>query len=225
MPRIARVIVEKIPYHITQRGNRREKVFFRDKDYRQYLEWLEQYSKKSGLEVYAYCLMSNHVHIVGAPRGEGTLTAVLRPLHMRYAQWINKRRGWNGHLWQGRFFSSALDESYLWTAVRYVERNPVRARIVGFAENYEWSSAAAHCGKRKDSLLSAELPLIGEIENWSQWLREEEDGDAVEVLRRNTQKGIPCGSEEFIAGLESLLKRFLRFRPPWRPKKRSDVAQ
>ena len=109
--------------------------------------------------------------------------------------------------------------------MRYVERNPVRARIVRFAENYEWSSAAAHRRKRKDSFLSVDLPLIGEIENWSQWLREEEDRDAAELLRRNRQEGIPCGSEEFIAGLESLLKRFLRFRPPWRPKKRPDLAQ
>jgi putative transposase len=212
-------VVEKVPYHITQRGNRREKVFFRGKDYEKYLAWLEHYSKEKGLDVYAYCLMSNHVHIVGVPRDGGSLAGVFKPLHMRYAQYINKRRGWKGHLWQGRFFSSALDESYLWTAVKYVEQNPVRAGIVERAEDYDWSSAPAHCGVRKDPVLSDRLPLLGKIQDWPQWLREEEGGDAAEMLRRNTEKGIPCGSEKFVLKLEALLKRFLRFRPQGRPKK------
>lgn len=219
MPRVARAVVEKIPHHITQRGNRGNKVFFREKDYRQYLEWLGEYGRKSGLEIYAYCLMTNHVHIVGVPRDEQALAAALRPLHMRYAQWINRQRRWSGHLWQGRFFSSALDESCLYAAVRYVERNPVRAGIVEVAEDYDWSSASAHCGTREDDLLSGSLPEKWGIKDWSEWLREEKGRDKVEMLRRNTRKGLPCGSERFVAGLEKLLKRHLRFRPPWRPKK------
>jgi len=105
MPRVARVVVEKIPHHITQRGNRGGKVFFEEKDYLQYLEWLSEYSGKSGLAIYAYCLMPNHVHIIGEPRDKQALAAVMRPLHMRYAQWINRQRRWSGHLWQGRFFT------------------------------------------------------------------------------------------------------------------------
>jgi len=219
MPRIARVVIARLPYHITQRGNRREKVFFRDKDYRQYLRWLQEYSKEAGLDVYAYCLMSNHVHIVCVPREVDSLVKAFKPLHMRYAQFINRRRNWKGHLWQGRFYSSPLDESYLWTAVKYVERNPVRAKIVRCAQNYDWSSAAAHCGKRSDSLLSADLPLLREIADWEEWLREKEDSQAVALLRRNTEKGIPCGSDSFIRRLEVVLKRFLHFRPQGRPGK------
>jgi putative transposase len=218
MPRIARVVVEGLPYHITQRGNRRENVFFRNKDYQQYLRWLQEYSKEAGLEVYAYCLMSNHVHIVCVPREADSLVRAFKPLHMRYAQHINRRRGWKGHLWQERFYSSVLDESYLWTAVKYVERNPVRARIVRFAENYDWSSASAHCGRKEDSLLSPNLPLLREVADWSKWLREGEDAEAVNLLRRNTERGIPCGSEGFVNRLEKLLKRFLRFRPIGRPR-------
>jgi putative transposase len=219
MPRVARVVIAGLPYHITQRGNRREKVFFRDKDYQQYLKWLKEYSKELGLEVYAYCLMSNHVHLVAVPHREDSLVRVFKPLHMRYAQFINRRRSWKGHFWQGRFYSCPLDETYLWTAVKYIERNPVRARLVRYAQNYDWSSASAHCGKRSDSLLSAHLPLLGEIADWEEWLREEEDSEAVALLRRNTGKGIPCGSDSFIRRLEGMLKRFLHFRPQGRPRK------
>jgi putative transposase len=218
MARVARVVVAGLPYHITQRGNRRERVFFRDKDYERYLEWLEEYSRQAGLDVYAYCLMSNHVHLVAVPQNQDSLVKVFKPLHTRYAQLINRRRGWKGHFWQGRFYSSPLDDSYLWTAVKYVERNPVRAKLVRRAQEYEWSSAAAHCGKRTDVLLSAKLPLLNEIAQWSEWLQEGEDAESLKVLRRNTEMGVPCGSEGFVRRLEELLKRFLRFRPKGRPK-------
>ena len=218
MARIARVVVPGLPYHITQRGNRREKVFFHNKDYRQYLEWLKVHCEESGLEVYAYCLMSNHIHIVAVPTKEDSFVRALKPLHTRYAQMINTRYGWKGHFWQGRFYSCPLDESYLWTAVKYVERNPVRARIVTYAEEYDWSSAAGHCRKRNDSLFSMNCPLIAEIPNWTQWLREEEDAQANDLLRRNTQRGTPCGSDTFVTRLEVLLKRCLLFRPQGRPR-------
>ena len=126
MPRIARPVFPGIPHHITQRGNRRENVFFSDGDRAAYLSWLANYCAKFAVRVLAYCLMTNHVHIVAIPATGDALENVFRPLHTRYAQRINRSRGWSGHLWQGRYFSSALDESYLWAAIRYVERNPVR---------------------------------------------------------------------------------------------------
>jgi putative transposase len=165
--------------------------------------------------------MSNHIHIVAVPREADSLVRALKPLHVRYAQWINRRRGWTGHLWQARFYSSVLDENYLWTAVKYVERNPVRAKLVRRAEEYRWSSAAAHCDRRTDSLLSPDLPLLAEIADWSEWLREGEDRETVDILRRNTERGIPCGSEGFVNKLEKRLKRFLRFRPIGRPRRES----
>lgn len=217
MPRIARAVIEAIPYHVTQRGNRREDIFFDDVDRKKYFEWLKEYSGKYGLKIWAYCLMTNHVHLVVVPGDRDSLERVMRPLHMRYAQHINRSRGLSGHLWQGRFFSSALDERYLWYAVRYIERNPVRAGIVGKAEDYKWSSAAAHCGKRKDDILSPDFPPASVVKDWSAWLKEA-DKTEDDILRRNTQKGLPCGSESFISKLEKLLDRTLRFRPPGRPK-------
>ena len=154
MPRISRAVIEGLPYHITQRGNRRADIFFDDADREKYLEWLSEYSNKHDLKILAYCLMTNHIHLVVVPKYTNSLSKVMRPLHMRYAQYINHKKDWVGHLWQGRFFSSVLDESYLLTAVRYVEQNPVRAGIVSIAEDYKWSSAASHCGTAKSNILS-----------------------------------------------------------------------
>lgn len=138
MPRLARTVCEHVPHHITQRGNRREDVFFTDEDRLVYLDWLEDYADKCAVDILAYCLMTNHVHLIALRANDDGLGRLLKPLHMRYAQRINRERGWKGHLWQGRFFSSALNEDYLWAAVRYVERNPVRARMARKAENYPW---------------------------------------------------------------------------------------
>src|ERR1700675_1241107 len=146
MPRLARAVFAGIPHHVTQRGNRREDVFFGDDDRRLYLSWLKGYCDDHAVEVLAYCLMTNHVHLVAVPVRADGLERALKPLHMRYAQRINRQRGWHGHLWQGRFFSSPLDEAYLWAALRYVERNPVRARLGRRAENYPWRGPAPLCG-------------------------------------------------------------------------------
>jgi len=80
------------PYHIAQRGNRRENVFFADEDYQTYLDWLQYYSQKHHLEILAYCLMANHIHMVAVPRTKKSLHEVLKPLHMRYAQRINRQK-------------------------------------------------------------------------------------------------------------------------------------
>ena len=194
MPRLRRTVFAGIPHHITQRGNRREEVFFTDDDRLAYLDWLKDYCDKHGVEILAYCLMTNHLHLVAIPDTEEGLQRVLKPLHMRYAQRVNRLRGWKGHVWQGRFFSSPLDESYLWAAIRYVERNPVRAHMVATAEDYRWSSAAAHCGLREDQLLSrrpAWRRQRQQIRDWSSWLAEGDEAQLLAVLRRNGEKGLP----------------------------------
>ena len=148
MPRVARVVCAGVPHHVTQRGNRRGQVFFTREDHQAYLKWLREYTSRYEVDVLAYCLMTNHLHLVVVPKTEDSLHQALKPLHMRYAQRVNRARGWKGHVWQGRYFSSALDEAYLWAAIRYFELNPVRARLTDQAANYSWSSAAAHCGSR-----------------------------------------------------------------------------
>lgn len=221
MPRLARAVFSKIPHHITQRGNRREDVFFEKEDYQTYLDWLQHYSQQYQLEILAYCLMTNHIHLVAVPGNENSLQQVLKPLHMRYAQRINRQKQWKGHFWQGRYFSSPLDERYMWSAIRYVERNPVRARMVQKAESYPWSSAAGHCGLTDDKVLST-MPkwkkITNQIDDWSSWLAEGNEAGELAIVRRNIEKGLPCGSDRFVKTLEKKIGRSLQFKPQGRPK-------
>ena len=108
MPRLARTVFPGVPYHVTQRGNRREDVFFTHEDRGAYLEWMREYCTRHGVAVLAYCLMTNHIHVIVVPPRQDALENVFRPLHTRYAQHVNRARKWKGHLWLGRFFSSAL---------------------------------------------------------------------------------------------------------------------
>jgi len=220
MPRIARSVVPGIPYHVTQRGNRGQDVFFTDADREKYLRWLRKYSLQYHLKIWAYCLMSNHVHLVAVPETEESLAYSLRILHMRHAQHVNKVCAWQGHLWQGRFFSCALDDIHLAAAIRYVELNPVRAGIVERAEDYPWSSAAAHCGIKEDSLLSNDLPLLRWVDDWSEWVNVPQEDVTLDYIRTRTMKGLPCGSAEFIAKMEEELGRSLMERGRGRPSKK-----
>ncbi len=145
--------------------------------------------------------MTNHIHVVAVPEAEQSLERVFRPLHTRYAQRINRAKHRKGHLWQGRFLSSALDEPYLWAAIRYVERNPVRAGMVRRAENYAWSSASAHCGLKGDSVLTKDREWLNQVKSagdWSKWLAEGDRPEQLEVLRRHVERGLLCGAEAFI---------------------------
>ena len=176
-----------------------------------------------GLEVWAYCLMTNHVHWVVVPPAAEALGRAMRVLNSQYTAGVNRRQGFSGHLWQGRFYSTPLDETHLWTAVRYVECNPVRAGRVEQAWQYPWSSAAAHCGLRRDSLLKGSLETLGSVTDWQAFLRDVDD-TAERKLRQCTGTGRPCGGPAFLDKLEGLLGRSLR--PAKRgPKPRGNLAQ
>jgi putative transposase len=167
-------------------------------------------------------LMANHIHLILIPSTEDGLQQVLKPLHMRHAQRLNRARDQQGHVWQGRYFSSVLDGNYFRSCLHYVERNPVRARIVRKAENYAWSSARGHCGLVKDKLLKPSPGWrkdLDDIANWSRWLAEPDTEEALLVLRRNTMMGLPCGSEKFIRKIEKQAGRNLHYKPQGRPKK------
>ncbi len=133
MPRSARIVAPGYFYHITQRGNNHQKIFFDEKDRLYYLKLIEYYSIKLNVEIFAFCLMSNHVHFVVRPDASDGLARTFRCAHMRYAQYFNKKYKKCGHIWQGRYFSCLLDEAYLKSVIRYVECNPVRAKLVSRA--------------------------------------------------------------------------------------------
>ena len=232
MPRLARAVGVGFAHHITQRGNNRDEVFFVDDDRRVYLELLKEQAEKYGLEVVGYCLMSNHVHLIAIPHTQDALAKAIGRTHFRYTQYINRFHRRSGHLWQGRFYSCALDEQHFWLAMKYVELNPVRARLCRKAWRYAWSSAAAHvdAGARSDMLnLSRWYDRISA----AQWRKELADGLSDSELRRlrsRTHTGRPLGSDSFLSKLERLLGRRVRALPVGRPtkskgvKKRKDTA-
>ena len=221
MARIARVVIPGYPYHITQRGNYKQRVFSCTEDYRQYLMWVSDYSEKNKISILAYCLMPNHVHFIGIPENHNSLSRTFNLTHMRYSQYYNKKDNRKGHLWQGRFFSTLLGENHLYEAIRYVENNPVKANICEKAEDWEWSSARDHLNKRGSKIfLEIEDSIDGlGVKDWSLYLNEDIDKSIEEEIKRNTLTGRPCGTEGFVEKLEKVLGRRLRALPEGRPRK------
>ena len=213
MARIARVIAPGFPHHITQRGNRRMPTFFRNEDYEAYLSLLAEWCRTCRVEVWAYCLMPNHVHLIAVPETPEGLRQAIGEAHRRYTRMINSRSGWSGHLWQGRFASFVMDESYLLAATRYVELNPVRAGLTADPFAWRWSSAAAHLAGQDDSLVkvAALLEMVGD---WRQFLLESPANDMMNDLRKHERTGRPLGRESFLQRLENSLSRVLRKQKP-----------
>ena len=208
MPRLARVVVPGVPHHVTQRGNRRLPTFFADADYTAYRDLLAEWAAARGVEVWAYCLMPNHVHLVAVPATQDALRRALGEAHRRYSRRVNFREGWRGHLWQGRFASFPLDQAHLSMATRYVELNPVRARLVRRPEDCPWSSAAAHLCGRDDALVRV-APLLERFEDWGEFLAGGLTEAEAGLLRRHERTGRPLGGESFVLRLEALLGRLL----------------
>jgi putative transposase len=198
MPRKARIVAPGLPHHVTQRGNRRCQVFFDDRDDQHYIMWMTRHGQAALVRLWAYCLMPNHVHLILVPSDHEGLARMLRPLHSQYAQYINSIHSWEGHLWEQRYYSTVLDWDHLSSAVRYVERNPARAGFVARPVEYAWSSAAPHCARRRDPALSPDLPLLGTVSDWAEWLAVEQDEELLADLRVRTARGIPYGDTRFI---------------------------
>jgi putative transposase len=226
MARFPRAVALGAAHHITQRGVDQQRVFFTDADRRTYLDCLQTYSAPARLRILAYCLMSNHIHLVAIPEEPQSLATALRRTHGRYALYLNSRRHRIGHLWQNRFYSCALDETHLWAALRYVELNPVRARLVTRPEEYAWSSASAHVGTNAPStLLDWQFySNSGGRERWTALLAEPEELAAIRALQRGTFTGRPLGSPDFVARLEQELGRPLAPRQGQRSRSESVLA-
>lgn len=197
MPRAARIVYPGVPHHITQRGNRRQHVFFSDEDKLLYLRLLSKWAAKAGLKIWAYCLMNNHVHHVAVPEAEDSLAVTFGETHKAYTRLINERQDWRGFLWQGRFTSFPMDVPYLYRAVRYDELNPVRAKIVQDAVDYQWSSARAHVLGERNPLLTPN-PLSMSGREWAAYLKEGLIDSEIEMFRRHIGTAMPLGDEDFV---------------------------
>jgi putative transposase len=202
-----------MPHHITQRGNRRQTTFFCEEDYAAYLELMSQWCAQEGVQVWAYCLMPNHVHLIAVPETEDGLRRAIGEAHRRYTRRVNFRQRWRGHLWQGRFASFVMDESYLLAAARYVELNPVRAGLVVAPGEYRWSSARAHL-KGKDEGLVKVAPLLAMAGKWRQLLTSAVSEEELRRFREHERTGRVLGDEAFQERLEKELGRVLRRQKP-----------
>jgi len=218
MPRFARVVVPGCPHHLIQRGNRRQQAFFSDEDRAFFLNLLGWAAPMFGISIWAFCLMDNHVHLIAVPESKDSFARGFGEVQRKYTLVINTRENWKGFLWQGRFISYPLDEGHCYAAIRYVERNPVRAGLVKRAETYPWSSARAHILGRAHPLLSP-FPLQRSIQDWSAYLNQTDRADEIEKLQRHERTGRPLGNEEFIKRLEELTGRVLALRPKGRHKR------
>jgi len=217
MARLARVVVPGMPHHVTQRGNRRQQTFFCDDDYQAYLDLMAQWCGEHKVQVWAYCLMPNHVHLIVVPKSEDGLRQAIGEAHRRYTRRVNFREQWRGHLWQGRFASFVLDEPHLLACARYVELNPVRARLTTAPSEYRWSSARAHI-KRKDDCLVKVGPLLALAKNWRRLLTSAATDEQIKAFCEHERTGRPLGEENFQKRLEKKLGRVLRRQKPG-PKK------
>jgi putative transposase len=213
MARLARAVAPGIPHHITQRGNRRQAVFFSDEDYALYRTLLSEQCFAAGIKALGYCLMPNHVHLILVPPDERSLADALAQTHRRYTRDINFRKRWTGHLWQGRFASFAMDDAYLMACVRYVELNPVRANLAAHPFDWPWSSARAHLSGMGEALAERDTRFEA-VADWAAFLGVEQTSGDDEAMRASSRTGRPLGDAAFVMRLERALGRALGRRKP-----------
>ena len=225
MAPIARVVVPGLPHHVTQRCNRREPVFFGAGDYQLYRQFIATAARRAGAEIWAYCLMPNHVYSIVTPTDRDGLRATFTEAHRRYTGAINARFHWTGHLFQSRFGAVVMDEPHLLAATRYIALNSVAAGLVSRAEEWPWSSARAHLASEDDELANV-APLRALIPDFAALLAASADPATTARIERAPTIGRPLGAPEWIAALERRLGgRLARGKPGPKPRMDGDTKR
>jgi putative transposase len=194
MARISRVVASGYPHHITQRGVRSIPIFQTESDRRAYLDFMSQELNRFGVEVLAWCLMTNHTHLIVVPNDAAVLARAIGEAHRCYTRIKNFSDGVRGYLFQGRFGSCVLDERHLLAAARYVELNPVNAGMVKEAMDYPWSSARFHLGVSQSDALVKDKSLLGLVQNWAEYLNVRDEPSIQTTLLRGIRTGRPTGA-------------------------------
>jgi len=222
MARIARIVVPGLPHLVTQRGMRGERLFRDAADYELYRDLLAAACRKGRVAVWAYCLMPNHVHLILVPSEAAGLARALGETHRRYAGYVNARARRSGHLFQGRFASVAMDEGHVLAAARYVALNPVRARLVKQAKDWEWSSVRAHLRGKDDSLVTVG-PVLERAGRFAALLQQPVAPDEFTALRGAEGIGRPVGAPAFLKRVSRRLGREVEPRKRG-PKPKAEAA-
>lgn len=228
MPRNARIIIDNYPHHIIQRGHNRQVVFATDDDFLFYLDNLREWKEKFGCKIYAYCLMTNHVHLIIDPGAdERNLSMLMKRVAGRQTRYVNKMAKRSGTLWEGRYKSSPIStDNYLLACCRYVELNPVRAGIVAVPEDYRWSSYRAKVGMTKQDWLDFDPHYLGLASTAKKRRKEYRDfilgtisDEELEQIRNAVQRGQLTGNDKFVEEIEAKVGKRIEFRGQGRPRK------
>lgn len=227
MPRQPRLIVVGYPHHIISRGNNRSVIFYNDKDRRFFIECLKAAKEKTESKIYAYCLMTNHVHLLLEPSSEDGIGDLIQSLGRRYVRYINQTYKRTGTLWEGRFKSSLVSkDEYLLVCARYIELNPIRAKMVDNPKDYSWSSFGFRAEGRTDELLDEDPVYKGlgktpreRQTNYKEWFKRSIPKEELSLIRNAVQKGGIFGNKGFLDRVAQLTGRDVILRPRGRPRK------
>ena len=228
MPRKARILVPNYPHHIVQRGHNRKAIFIADEDYQFYLENLKEWKNRLNIKLYAWCLMTNHIHLVIEP-GEDirTVSELMKRLAGRQAAFVNKQKGRSGSLWEGRYKASPIQrDTYLLACCRYVEMNPVRANMVTGPRQYRWSSYRERIGQVNRGILDLDSSYLalGEdttqrIDRYQAYLKQGASDKEIELLRAAWVRNQLTGNNRFIDEIEQRVGLRIENRTRGRPRK------
>ena len=227
MPRHARCAISNIPYHIVHRGNNHQPIFKQDMDYHYFLGLVQDAKEKYPIKLYSYVLMSNHIHMLLESHADGALPAFVKHIAQKYAQYVNRAFGRSGTLWEGRYKSSAVaSDYYLLACSRYIEMNPVRARIADDPAQYPWSSFRGKTGLKQDRILDYDVwySSLGENEEqrhkrYSRWFRESIPSYEWKLIKESANQGTVFGDALFTKQMEDETGRKLVLRYRGRPRK------
>lgn len=216
MPRTARASAGDVCYHVINRGNARARVFHDDADYRAFVALLGNASDRLPIRLLAYCLMPNHFHLVLWPFNDGDLSTWMRWLLTAHVRRHHRRHGTDGHLWQGRFKAFPIQQDeHLLTVLRYVERNPLRAKLVARAEDWPWSSLHRRLGRDDELLHAGPLPRPSD---WRGWVNRPVGQVELDALRQCVNRGRPWGSPHWTRQTATKLGLEATLRPRGRPR-------
>ncbi|MEE9336162.1 MAG: transposase [Granulosicoccaceae bacterium] len=213
MPRRARLMLPGIAAHVIQRGNNRQACFYQSGDYRRYLSWLEEYSAEHECQIHAFCLMTNHVHLLLTGEKVESIALLMKHLGQRYTQYVNRRYNRSGTLWEGRYKSCLVWEaSYLLACYRYIEMNPVRAGMVEHPAEYPWTSYRYNAQGDELNLITPHehylrlgLPRCKRTKNYRSLFHNCMPSEMMEQIRQSTRGNYALGSDVFVSKVETTL--------------------
>lgn len=226
MPRPLRPIEDGLIYHVIDRGNNRQDVFHKEGDFKSFLQAMADLKQRRPFELYGYCLMRNHFHFLLRPRGV-PISRIMQSLLVSHTQRYHKHHRSGGHVWQGRFKSPVIqNDEHLLTVLRYIEANPLRARLVVRAEDYPWSSYRMHGLGEHDELVDRlitydELSPYAAVRRriWERKVHQPIEDQTLAAIRRSSATGLPYGDDGWVDRLAKKLGLDLTIRPRGRPRK------